>query len=377
MDAAEKALIDQILAKLVLPGENPDKHRSVHTIGVGATGTFVASDIASQYCRAKHFDGRRHPATVRFSNGLGSAVAHDNWSDVRGMATRFHLSDKQPLDRRSTEEATDLIAMTLPEFFTATPEGFLAFLDEAKPVPVSTQSRWQKFLDQLRLMRPMPAPDPGETFWPVPGAIAWAGHDARSQIAVMNAAQMREIGPPASYARASYHAVHAFGIDSPEGLRRWVRFAWRPVSGVLNIPPDQRPAGSYLKDELRDRLTNIGPARFSLMMTIAEPGASTRRGPTSSKASERPRDDDVSDPSQGDDVTDPSRPWPPHRTRVVMGELTLDSMADDDLIEAMSFNPCLLADGMAPSDDPVLWARGEAYALSSQRRGGACPFFRS
>ena len=32
----------------------------------------------------------------------------------------------------------------------------------------------------------------------VPGAIAWAGQDASSQIAVMHAAQMREIGPPAS-----------------------------------------------------------------------------------------------------------------------------------------------------------------------------------
>jgi catalase len=342
----DEKLIEQILAALVLPGQRPDLYRPVHTIGVGATGFFVASEVARDWCVARHFDGGRVPVTVRFSNGLGSAVEHDDWADVRGMATRFHLSDGEAVDRLSTDNATDLIAMTLPEFFTATPEAFLEFLNVARPVPARREPWWRKVLDRLQLKDPLPDPDPGQTLTPVPGAIAWAGRDARSQIAVMNAALMAQIGAPYSYARATYHAVHAFGVTAPDRVRRWVRFAWRPVAGVLNIDPAKRKGDVYLKEELRGRLIR-DPARFTLMMTVGEPG---------------------------DDVTDSSRPWPPHRTRVVMGELTLESLADDEITQKISFNPWLLAKGIEPSDDPVLLARREAYALSSKRRGGACPF---
>lgn len=91
--------------------------RPVHTIGIGATGFFEPSDVAHTYCAAQHFKAPRSRIDVRFSNGSGSATPHDGWSDVRGMAVRFHLPDKT---------ATDLIAMTLPEFFAPDPETFLA-----------------------------------------------------------------------------------------------------------------------------------------------------------------------------------------------------------------------------------------------------------
>jgi catalase len=105
-DIAEK-LVDA----LILTDGSP-KLRPVHAIGIGATGYFEASHVARDYCIAEHFQGERIRVTVRFSNGLGKAVEHDGWSDVRGMATRFHLAGGA---------ATDLIAMTLPEFFTPTP----------------------------------------------------------------------------------------------------------------------------------------------------------------------------------------------------------------------------------------------------------------
>ena len=46
------------------------------------------------------------------------------------MATRFHLAHGA---------ATDLIAMTLPEFFTPTAETFFDFAKTAKPAPVSAR----------------------------------------------------------------------------------------------------------------------------------------------------------------------------------------------------------------------------------------------
>jgi catalase len=314
--------------------------RPVHAFGIAATGHFVASQAARGYCVAEHFQGEKIAVTVRFSNGSGSATQHDGWSDVRGMATRFHLAEGA---------ATDLIAMTLPEFFTPTPETFLDFAVAAKPAPYLRESPWRKVLDMLRLKLPMRNPYPGETISPDAGAISFANQNRYAQLAVFEAAS---IGAPVSYARASYHAVHTFIVKAPDDTRRWVRFTWQPIAGVLNTAPNAALVDKYLQQELRDRLVR-GPARFSLMMSIGE---------------------------AGDDFNDPSRPWPPHRMQIIMGTLTLDAVPEDQMAhcERSSFNPWLLTNGIEPSDDPVLRVRKEAYEISSKKRGGVpCPFSRS
>jgi catalase len=131
-----------------------------------------------------------------------------------------------------------------------------------------------------------------------------------------------------------------------------VRFHWIPVAGARNVDPAQVPRDEYLQQELRARVAD-GPVRFLLMMTIGE---------------------------AGDDFNDPSRSWPPHRVRVMMGTLTIDSVPTDQIEcgEKLSFNPWRLVDGIKPSDDPILRLRHEAYEFSRQRRNGhACPFARS
>jgi catalase len=333
-DIAEK-LVDA----LVLPDGSPNL-RPVHAIGIGASGFFVASEVARDYCVAEHFQGAKIPVTVRFSNGSGSAVQHDGWSDVRGMATRFHLSQ---------DAATDLIAMTLPEFFTPTAETFLDFAKTARPASFSRESPWRKILDMLQLRLPMRNPYPGETVRPDEGAMRFADRNGYAQLAVFQAAS---IGAPVSYVRATYHAVHTFIVTAPDGARRWVRFTWQPIAGVLTTDPKATPVDQYLQKALHDRLDE-GPACFSLMMSIGE---------------------------AGDDFNDPSRPWPPHRARVMIGTLTLVAVPEDQVAncERLSFNPWLLTKGIEPSDDPVLRVRHEAYEISSKRRGGApCPFSRS
>ena len=335
----DPSIAEKLVKALARPDGSP-KLRPVHAIGIGATGYFVASDVAANYCIAEHFQGGRIPVTVRFSNGSGSEEQHDGWSDVRGMATRFHLADGA---------ATDLIAMTLPEFFTPTPETFLEFACKAKPTPYVRESPWRKILDMLRLTLPMRNPYPGETISPDAGAIRFANEKRYAQLAVFDAAS---IGAPVSYARASYHAVHTFIVKAPDGTRRWVRFTWQPVAGVLSTDPTATPVDNRLQDELRDRLGK-GPARFSLLMSIGE---------------------------TGDDFNDPSRPWPSHRVEISMGTLTLDAVPEDQetYSERPSFNPWLLTDGIEPSDDPVLKVRKEAYEISSKNRHGTpCPFSRS
>ena len=336
----DRGIAEELVEHLTLKEGSLDL-RPVHALGIGATGHFEAEPIAARYCIAEHFQGGKVDVSVRFSNGSGDATRHDGWSDVRGMATRFHLSGGA---------ATDLIAMTLPEFFAPTPDTFLAFAKKAEPKDCHRESPWRKILALLKMTLPTPDPYPGQKKRPDDGAIRFADENKYAQQAVLGAAA---IGAPVSYARAEYHAVHTFIITGPppENVRRWVRFTWQPVSGVLNEPPRPSPRLDYLNDELRDRL-GAAPARFTLTMTIGE---------------------------IGDKFDDPTRSWPPHRTRIMMGTLTLDKVPDEaeqtSMFEKQSFNPWLLTDGIAPSDDPVLRVRRDAYEYSSKRRASTpCPF---
>jgi catalase len=332
-----KRLVDAVISDFP---DHKQGTRPVHTIGIGVDGYFVASDVARSFCIAEHFQGQRVPASVRFSNGSGSPVQHDGWSDVRGMATRFHLRDNA---------ATDLIAMTLGEFFTPTVDDFLAFSKAAQPKPIKRESPWRKILDMLQLKQPLPDPYPGQTESPGLGMLDYANRHRFAQLAVFQAGA---IGAPVSYVRATYHAVHTFVVIAPDGIRRSVRFSWQPVAGVLNTNPVLPPVDKYLQQELEGRLQQW-PAEFMLTMTIGE---------------------------EGDALDDPTQPWPAKRVRVVMGTLTLTNVAADQAAaaERISFNPCRLLPGIEASGDPILHARRDAYELSRELRGGTpCPFNRS
>lgn len=331
-----------IAEELVRVLQRPDGDkmlRPVHSVGISATGFFAPSPIARNFCAADHFCSDRSDVIVRFSNGSGAAAVRDGWSDVRGMAVRFHLRD-------GTD--TDLISMTLPEFFAPTPEAFLDFAEMAAPKPYKGQTPWQKIFGLLHLILPMRDPYPGETISPDAGAIQFADENAFAQLGVLQAA---DIGAPVSYVREAYHAVHTFVVTGLDGTKRWVRFSWQPIAGVLKTDPTEPPVDDYLRQELKDRLADE-PARFSLMMMVGE---------------------------VGDDFNDSARPWPPHRQRIMMGMLTLDAVPvdQDAACEKLSFNPGLLTEGIALSDDPVLKVRVDAYQVSSKWRGATpCPFSR-
>ena len=327
-----KRLVQAIIENLEqpVPGRRP-----VHTIGIGVKGEFVASDVARAYCIAEHFNGKPVRVSVRFSNGLGGVKQHDGWSDVRGMATRFHISG---------ERGSDLIATTLGEFFVRNVDDIFEFNKIAKREKYERRSWWRKVGDLLQLKIPPRNPYPDETNNVDEGALRYANRHRFAQLGIF---QVGLIGAPESYARASYHAVHTFWVTDPDGVRRPVRFSWQPVAGVRNTDPKAVPHEKYLFDELRDRLQRW-PARFMLMMTIGE---------------------------EGDALDDPTKPWPGTRIRVAMGTLTLIKVSEDQEAdgERISFNPCRLAPGIEVSNDPILEARLGAYEVSREMRGG-CPF---
>jgi catalase len=329
-----KQLVQVIIDNL--PAPVPGK-RPVHTIGVGVKGEFVASDVARTFCVAEHFNGHPVPVSMRFSNGMGGLEQHDGWSDVRGMAVRFHLKNGT---------ASDLIATTLGEFFVRNVDDFFKFSQIAKREPFRRRHWLLKIFDFLQLKIPSRNPYPGETQSIDAGALRYANQHRFSQLGIF---QVGLIGAPESYARASYHAVHTFWVTAPDGVRRPVRFYWQPVAGVNNTDPQAEPCDKYLFDELRDRLRRW-PARFMLMMTIGE---------------------------EGDALDDCTKPWPGTRLRIAMGTLTLTEIPEGEdqaaAGERISFNPCRLAPGIEASNDPILEARLGAYEVSREMRGG-CPF---
>jgi catalase len=336
-------MVDPSEAKRIVESISADfpdhdrNRRPIHTVGIGVKGYFEASEVARNYCIAEHFQGQRVPATVRFSNGSGSPAQHDGWSDVRGMATRFHFPG---------ERATDLIAMTLGEFFVRSVQEFLDFTKSAQQTQVQRESPWRKILDMLALKPPLPDPPPGQTQSGAAGTLDYANKHRFAQLGVFQAGM---IGAPTSYVRAVYHAVHTFIVVGPDGVRRPVRFSWKPVAGVETTDPAKAPVDDYLQDELRQRLKQW-PARMMLMMMIGE---------------------------AGDAVADSTVPWPARRVRVVMGTLTLTEVTADQLAdcEKLSFNPWRLVPGLEPSADPLLKVRRDAYEESRKGRGVTqCPF---
>ena len=73
----------------------------------------------------------------------------------------------------------------------------------------------------------------------------------------------------------------------------------------------------------------------------------------------------------GDEENYPTILWPRDRREIKAGALTLTSSATPSLEAGsykINYDPLVMADGMAPTDDPVLLFRSPSYATSYTRR---------
>jgi catalase len=72
----------------------------------------------------------------------------------------------------------------------------------------------------------------------------------------------------------------------------------------------------------------------------------------------------------GDQTKDPTQPWPADRKLVNLGTITITSVDPDSTTaeKSLLFLPGNLTDGIEPSDDPLIDARNQAYAVSYGRR---------
>src|SRR5437764_3592527 len=214
-DALSEHLVDGINATY---GSHAG-HSAVHAKGVLCAATFTATGSASALSRAPHLAGGAVRAHVRFSNGSGDPTVADGTRDARGMAAKFYLPDGN---------TTDIVAITLPVFFTRTPEDLLAFNEARRPDPATGQPDMEKVGAFL-------AEHP-ET---VPAVTAAISHPV-----------------PASYVGLTYHGIHAFGFVASDDTVRYGRYHFGPEGGEETIT-DEEAAGrspDYLREELEERL---------------------------------------------------------------------------------------------------------------------------
>ena len=257
--------------------------------------------------RAPHLQGQPVPAVIRFSNANGNPEVHDGLPGVRALSVKFQLPDGK---------SADILANSIEGFPARTAEEFLAFLRAQLPDPVTGQ----------------PVPDA------VPRFVA--SHPAAGAFIE----RLTKKPVPASYARASYHAEHAFLFTAADGTSRFGRYRWMPDAGEAYLSPDDagKRSPNFLRDELESRLSN-GPVVFRLFLQVAG----------------------ESDPT--DDVT---ALWPADRPLVELGRLEVTGISPTGAADErrLVFDPTNRTDGIDLSADPILLARPAAYSVSYERR---------
>jgi catalase len=72
----------------------------------------------------------------------------------------------------------------------------------------------------------------------------------------------------------------------------------------------------------------------------------------------------------GDPTNDATRQWPANRQQIDAGTLILkrSQPQSDGMCRDVNYDPTIVPEGLAPSDDPLLAARSAAYSVSFNRR---------
>ncbi|MBA1200212.1 catalase family peroxidase [Pseudomonas capeferrum] len=284
-------------------GHHPG-YRKNHAKGICVTGHFASSGLARSLSTARVFSQPRVPVIGRFAIGGANPSTPDTKVPTRSLAVQFATDDGQVW--RSGMNNPPVLAVGTP----------------------------QAFYQQVLAMTPDPAtgkPDPArmQAFFaahPESAAFrAWASSYKASD----------------SFANTGYNSINAFRLIDAAGHVQPVRWQLVPETAFNALPSDVRDV-DYLQHDLRQRLAQ-GPLRWSLRLTLAEPG---------------------------DPVDDPSQAWPDDRRSIDAGMLVIESVEppEQGACRDLNFDPLILPQGIKASADPILAARSAAYAESFNRR---------
>jgi catalase len=289
-------------------GPHPGFRRN-HAKGVDITGHFESNGQGAAFSKASVFQPGRVPILGRFSLPGGQPNMDDSSSPVRGLGIRFQLPNGE-------EWRTAMV--TLPVFPARTGEAFYELMLASAPDRATGKpdpAKMQPFLAKH--------PESGK------------------------ALQLIQSQPkPSGFESSTFNSLNAFRFINAAGATTSVRWSLKPV---LNSDPiTNADSGQTNKNQLFDALISAihrHPLEWHLIVTIAQPGDLTE---------------------------DATIAWPPDRQQVDVGTLTIDGVESDDVSPArdINFDPLVLPNGIASSDDPLLSARSAVYSRSFTRREG-------
>ncbi len=283
--------------------------RRNHAKGVCVTGHFESNGNGVALSKASVFLPGRVPIIGRFALAGGQPYVSDAPQTVRSMAILFKLPNGE-------EWRTGM-----------------------NNIPVFVVNTAQGFYDQLLASASDPA-----TGKPDPAAMNafLAKHPASARAIRL----IRSHPISSGFANSTYNSLNAFRFISVQGAVVPVRWSMAPVQPFE--PLDAAHPGQAGKNYLFDALIagiHANPLQWHLVITVGQPG---------------------------DPTADATLPWPPDRQQVDAGTLTIDHVESEDTSPTrdINFDPLVLPNGIAASDDPLLSARSAAYSQSFTRREG-------
>lgn len=287
-------------------GVTPGERRN-HTKGTCAAGEFVGTRAAAAYSSSALFSGRTVPVVARFSLAGGNPKAPDTAKSARGMALEFRLPGGN---------LQHMTMLNTPMFGAAQPKTFFDMMIAMKPDPATGK------------------PDPAKL-----KAFKASHPDNRLQAEFLD-----DNNPPTNFANSAYFGIHTFKFIGRNKKMTLVRWRFVPQDGEKRLSNEELKSlpPNFLEQRLIER-TKQGAVRWDMIVTIGVPG----------------------DPENNATVA-----WPAGRKELKAGTLTISSAMPQKGAECekINFDPLVMADGIEPTNDPILLFRSPAYAVSFAKR---------
>ncbi|KAA0693187.1 catalase HPII [Halopseudomonas laoshanensis] len=304
--------------------------RVVHARGAAAHGYFQVYEPLSDLTKADFLNdpAKKTPVFVRFSTVQGPRGSADTVRDVRGFAVKLY-----------TDEGNfDLVGNNMPVFFIQDAIKFPDFVHAVKPEPHNEIPTGQSAHD---------------TFWDFVSLTPESAH--------MVLWTMSDRAIPVQYRAMQGFGVHTFRMINAEGKSVFVKFHWRPVSGVFSLVWDeaQKLAGKdpdFNRKNLWEDIENGDYPEWELGLQVI------------------PEEDEH---KFDFDLLDPTKLVPEELVPVkIVGKMTLNRNPDNYFAETeqAAFHIGHIVPGIDFSNDPLLQGRLFSYTDTQLLRLGGPNF---
>ncbi len=305
--AQQSVSAEQVVAAMEKLNGTVAGQRRNHILGICIAGSFTGDKQAQAYSKSALFSGNPIPVIGRFSLAGGNPNAPDSAKSPRGMALQFQLPDSK---------IQHFTMLNIPIFSAATPQTFYDAAIANTPDPATGK----------------PDPDKQKAFREThPDSLPLGEY-------------MSKNNPPASYAQSDFFSVHTFKFINANNQTSLVKWRFVPEAGVTRLTDAQMAAAPkrFLDEDLIEK-TKSGPVRWNMELTLGQPG---------------------------DEENNPTVYWPSDRKKIQAGVLTITQATPQTgaACEKINFDPLVMSDGLAPTNDPVLLFRSPAYANSYAKR---------